>query len=126
MNLDQALAGSGFGRGDLLAIAVGEGPGTADRPLGVAWSGGSWTGALQIGELAEIESRWRPRWTCWSVDPLRILIAAGLRVATCWDLAAVHRLLFGGWRAGPELIWAALHDLPAETLPSAGQLDLLG
>ena len=27
--------------------------------------------------------------------------AAGVRLATCWDVAAVHRLLFGGWRAEP-------------------------
>ena len=127
MNLAQSLAGSGFARGDLLALAIGEEDRpTAARPLGVAWSGGSWTGPLELGQLIELESRWRPRWTCWSAEPLRILVAAGLRVATCWDLAAVHRLLFGGWRAGPELIWAALHDLPAGTLPSAGQLDLLG
>jgi DNA polymerase-1 len=123
MNCDRALAESGFARGDLLAVAIDPGP---DRTVGLAWSGGSWTGELNIVQLAEIETRWRPRWTCWSTAPLRILIAAGLRVATCWDLAAVHRLLFGGWRAGPELIWAALHDLPAGSLPVAGQLDLLG
>ena len=49
----------------------------------------------------------------------------GLRVATCWDLAAVHRLLFGGWRADPDLVWAALHDLPVRDVPAMGQLDLL-
>jgi len=129
MTLDQALAGSRFGRGDLLALAIGpldDAGRASEQAIGLAWSGGSWAGPLEIARLTEVESRWRPRWTCWSVAPLRILVAGGLRVATCWDLAAVHRLLFGGWRATPELVWAALHDLPAETLPTAGQLDLLG
>ncbi|MFL6160728.1 MAG: DNA polymerase [Jatrophihabitantaceae bacterium] len=121
MNLNRSLAESGFGRGDLLALAI-----APDRSLGLAWSGGGWSGSLEIAQLGELESRLRPRWTCWTVEPLRILIEAGLRVATCWELAAVHRLLFGGWRASPELVWAALHDLPAESLPAAGQLDLLG
>jgi DNA polymerase I len=119
MSLD--LAGSDFARGDLLALAI-----TPDRSVGLAWSGGCWSGPLAIEQLSELETRWRPRWTCWSPEPLRTLVEAGLRVATCWELAAVHRLLFGGWRATPELIWAALHDLAVESLPTAGQLDLLG
>jgi DNA polymerase I len=126
MTLEHALAGSGFARGDLLAIAIDPGPAAAGRRVGLAWAAGHWAGPLQIAELAEIESHWRPRWTCWSPATLRTLVDGGLRVATCWELAAVHRLLFGGWRAGPELIWAALHDLPAGSLPTAGQLDLLG
>jgi DNA polymerase-1 len=123
MNIPNALAEAGFARGDLLAIAIDPGP--AGR-VGLAWSGGSWSGELDIAELAEVESGWRPRWTCWSPAPLRVLVDGDLRVATCWELATVHRLLFGGWRAGPELIWAALRDLPAGSLPTAGQLDLLG
>ena len=124
MSLDRTLAGSGLARGELLAIAIGSDSSTGT--VGLAWAGGSWAGPLDISLLAEVESRWRPRWTCWSVDPLRTLIVGGLRVATCWELRAVHRLLFGGWRASPELIWAALHDLPPDSLPTAGQLDLLG
>ncbi len=50
---------------------------------------------------------------------------SGLRVATCWDLSAAHRLLFGGWRDDPGLIWAALNNLSTSTIPSLGQLDLL-
>jgi DNA polymerase I len=115
------LADSDFSRGDLLALAI-----TPDRSVGLAWSGGCWSGPLVVEQLAELEAQWRPRWTCWSVQPLRTLVEAGLRVATCWELGAVHRLLFGGWRASPELIWAALHDLSPATLPAAGQLNLLG
>ena len=120
MSTDRALAESGFDRGELLGLAIDQ-----NRTVGLAWAAGHWSGPLEIEHLALVESRWRPRWTCWSVSPLRLLVERGLRVATCWELAAVHRLLFGGWRAGPELIWAALHDLPAGSLPTAGQLDLL-
>src|SRR4051794_3318117 len=47
-----------------------------------------------------------------------------MRLATCWDLAAVHGLLFGGWRADPGRVWARLHDLPTSALPTVGPLDL--
>jgi len=135
MSLDRTLAESGFGRGDLLAIATPPAseqvtPPAAERgsglTVGLAWAGGCWSGRVSIEELARLETDWRPRWTCWSVATLRILLEGGLRMATCWHLPAVHRLLFGGWRASPELIWAALHDLPPDSLPTAGQLDLLG
>ena len=53
-------------------------------------------------------------------------MADGVRVATAWDVAAVHRLLFGGWRAAPARTWAALRDLAPTTIPALGQLDLLG
>lgn len=118
--MDRALAESGLDRGELLGLAIDQ-----NSTVGLAWAAGHWSGPLELEQLALVESRWRPRWTCWSVSPLRLLVEQGLRVATCWDLAAVHRLLFGGWRSGPELIWAALQDLPAGSLPAAGQLDLL-
>jgi len=63
-----------------------------------------------------------PRWLWWSNETYAAL---GVRVARCWDLAAVHRLLFGGWTADPAVVWAGLHDLPAATVPGLGQLDLL-
>jgi hypothetical protein len=40
----------------------------------------------------------------WSQDTLAALAATHARLATYWDLAAVHRLLFGGWRAEPGLL----------------------
>jgi len=36
----------------------------------------------------------------WSQDDARELVTRGVRVATCWDVAAVHRLLFGGAGGG--------------------------
>jgi DNA polymerase-1 len=53
-------------------------------------------------------------------------VCSPLRVARCWDLAAVHRLLFGGRRADPQLVWATLADLAVSAIPVAGQLDLAG
>ena len=49
---------------------------------------------------------------------------AGVRIATCWDIAAVHRLLFGGWRADPARVWAQLHHLALETVPTMAPPDL--
>jgi len=45
-------------------------------------------------------------------------------VAAAWDVAAVHRLLFGEWRAEPARAWARLQDLPLDTLPTTQPLDL--
>ena len=47
----------------------------------------------------EVDVALRPRWVCWSPETAAVLVAHGVRLATCWDVAAVHRLLFGGWRA---------------------------
>jgi DNA polymerase-1 len=45
----------------------------------------------------------------------------GIRPARCADLDAVHRLLMGGWRAGPARVWAARQGLdppePARAAP---------
>ena len=41
-----------------------------------------------------------------------LMTGDGVRVATCWDLVAVHRLIFGGWSSDPEVIWAALPLTP--------------
>ena len=117
------LRAAGVGRGDLVALAVAPGVG-----LGVA--AGGFGSALATAEPADavgrIESELAPRWVWWSNETPAVLTAAGVRVARCWDLAAVHRLLFGGWRAEPSLVWAALHGLSPATIPAAGQLDLDG
>jgi DNA polymerase-1 len=110
-------------RGERLAIAI-----AASGEVGLSSGENTWTLPADNGmaELSTIESGLRPRWTWWSQEVPTALTRAGLQVATCWDLAAVHRLLFGGWHADPGRIWAALHDLDEASLPSTGQLDLLG
>lgn len=118
----ERLRATGLGRAELIALSI------TDTGLGLAWPGGQWSAGVvdPVAEVAAIEAELRPRWVWWSAATPTRLTRAGLRVATCWDLVAVHRLLFGGWRAQPGLIWAALHDLPPESLPGVGQLDLLG
>ncbi|HJQ03652.1 MAG TPA: DNA polymerase [Jatrophihabitans sp.] len=124
MNLLDRLRAGGFSRGDFLALCLAD---SWSGPAGCAWAGGSWTTpSADIEEFVAVESELRPRWVWWDSATPRQLAGAGLRVATCWDLAAVHRLLFGRWQAEPATIWAALHDLPADSAPTTGQLDLLG
>ncbi|MCI4361468.1 MAG: DNA polymerase I, partial [Thermoplasmata archaeon] len=54
----------------------------------------------------------------WSNETASGFIGAAVRVATCWDIAAVHRLLLGGWRADPARVWAQLHGLAFDAIPT--------
>jgi DNA polymerase-1 len=105
-----------------LSLAPGRGVGIAEP------AGGRWALATPqpVAVVAELEARFRPRWVWWSQQTPIALSRGGTRVATCWDLVAVHRLIFGGWHSDPALIWAALHDLDPATMPGTGQLDLFG
>ena len=116
------LRRDGGERGDPVALAFAPGVG-----VGLATSAGR---RLSVGAddavaaVRHVEDELRPRWVLWSTDTALALVRAGLRVATCWDLAATHRLLFGGWRAEPARVWARLHDLPLDALPTTQPLDL--
>ena len=116
-----ALRAADVGRGDPVALALATGVG-----VGVAAAGERWWMETPHPALVvdRIENELRPRWTWWSNETAATLIAAGVRVAMCWDVAAVHRLLFGGWRSEPALVWAALNDLQITSIPVLGQLDL--
>src|ERR1700753_2110509 len=119
------LLEAGVSRGDLVGLAVTPGPAPV---LGLATGAGAWAmpsttgpsttgpsatgrpagglptgGALGglAGQLRRIDQELRPRWVVWSGETAVTLTAAAVRLATCWDVAAVHRLLFGGWRGGP-------------------------
>ncbi|NND74694.1 MAG: DNA polymerase I [Ilumatobacter sp.] len=81
-------------------------------------------GTAALAEIGRIERDVGPRWIWWSKDTARLLVEAGIRPARCWDLGAVHRLLFGGWRSGPAEIWAALHDLDPGEIPQRAPEDL--
>jgi DNA polymerase-1 len=120
--LDQ-LRVSGITRGDYLALTTAPGIG-----IGLATEAGQpMRAAGDPAQLvAAIEAEFRPRWVWWTNETPADLLPAGLRLATCWDLAAVHRLLFGGWMADPPRVWAALHELSEHAIPGMGQLDLLG
>lgn len=76
--------------------------------------------------VAMVDHELRPRWTMWSSLTAAEFVAREVRLATAWDVGAVHRLLAGGWRNEPSRVWAHLHQLDHRRAPAAGQLDLMG
>jgi len=106
------LSRAGVARGDLVGIAV-----TPDGATAVATADSGWVSSA--AELALVDREIRPRWATWSQESARHLITCGVCLATCWDVAAVHRLLFGGWRADPGWAWASVRGLPLEGVASA-------
>jgi DNA polymerase I len=131
-----ALEAAGVGRGDLVAIAVAPGVG-----LGLAAAGRSWAvapddavgpdDAVATGHcswaaavIAAVEGTIRPRWVLWSSDTAVELVRVGVRIATSWDIAAVHRLRFGGWTADPGRAWAGAHALAQDDVPTSAPPDL--
>ncbi|MEX0846268.1 MAG: DNA polymerase [Ilumatobacteraceae bacterium] len=110
----------GVGRGTPVAIALGHGV------VGLSVAGGIPIICADIAALTVADADLRPRWVWWDQETAAALVAAGVRVTTCWDVAAVHRLVAGGWRADAARVWAWLHDLPSAGIPVPGQLDLLG
>ncbi len=113
----------GASRGSAVGLAV-----AADGTTGLSVDGSLVTTPSGLGPacVAAIDVEVRPRWIVWSPDTAAALVAHGVRIATCWDVAAVHRLQVGGWRNEPARVWATLHDLDRRHLPVMGQLDLLG
>jgi DNA polymerase I len=120
--LIEDLRAYGLRRGASLAVAVGEGVG-----IGLATNDCSWSvaGNDPVGLANVLESTFRPRWVWWSAQTPEHFVNGGLRVAACWDITAVHRLIYGGWRADTATVWARLHELSLDSIPSMGQLDLL-
>ena len=119
-----SLRQAGVSRGDLVGLAVSPGLGigmaTADRAWHVA------AGADLAAAVGQADEALRPRWVMWSGQTAARLAADGTRLATCWDISAAHRLLFGGWRADPGLAWARLRGLATDMMPADGPLDLFG
>src|SRR5579871_545248 len=100
-DLSEVLAAAGVRPGDLVGLAVG-----ADGELTVATGAAEWQPAADgwaglAAEVSRADREVRPRWVLWSQETAQVLTGYGVRLATCWDVAAVHRLLFGGWRAEP-------------------------
>ncbi|HJY59362.1 MAG TPA: DNA polymerase [Streptosporangiaceae bacterium] len=126
MDLVTSLRQAGAARGDLVGLvispALGLGVATAER----AWPVATGTGAALAAEVGQADEALRPRWAVWSGQTAAHLVVGGIRLATCWDIAAVHRLLFGGWRADPGWAWARVRGLDTQTLPAGGPLDLFG
>ena len=69
--------------------------------------------------VASLEAQ-RPRWVWWSAAHAARVVAAGLQLAACWDLAAVHRLLAGGRRDDEAAVVASAFGRPIPPLPDDG------
>jgi len=85
-----------------------------------------WSIALDDGGVdvvRRIEAEFRPRWIVWDRETTTRLLTDGVRVSKCWDIAAVQRMLVGGWRTDPARAWAELHDLHPD-LPVVAHVDL--
>ncbi|HMD24330.1 MAG TPA: hypothetical protein VKH61_09535, partial [Streptosporangiaceae bacterium] len=132
MNLVTSLRQAGAARADLVGLvispALGLGVATAERAwpvaTGTAPAAAPLAGAALAAEVGQADEALRPRWAVWSGQTAAHLVAGGVRLATCWDIAAAHRLLFGGWRADPGWAWARVRGLDTQTLPAGGPLDL--
>jgi DNA polymerase I len=107
------LGRAGVRRGDLTGLVVAP-DGTAAVAVGPE-PDRAWTGS--VAQVAAADETLRPRWVTWSQQTARELVAAGVRLATGWDIAAVHRLIYGGWRADPGWAWAHLRELPLDGVP---------
>jgi len=106
-------------QGDLVGLVV-----AADGSLALAGPDDELAATAAQVQLAD--SQIRPRWVMWSQDTARRLVGDGVRLTTCWDVAAVQRLTSGRWRADPEYVWARLHGVPDDQIPgvSSGEPDL--
>src|SRR5450631_3813718 len=113
------LREAGVARGDLVGLTAGPGP-----RIGLSAAGRPLLAGADAVRLAD--EKLRPRWVIWSGETAATLAADGVRLATCWDITAAHRLLFGGWRADPGWVWARLRDLDTDAMPAPGPLGLFG
>lgn len=103
------------------------------QPLGAVVVGVDGVGAVLppdgpptlAGDLPSLAAALSPgtRWVTWSAASVAPLVAIASLDRT-WDVAEVHRLVHGGWAAGPERAWAAVHGLDPDTAPSAPTGDL--
>jgi len=108
---------------ELIALVVAPGTGVPPGSGGLAaLVADEWA---QTGPAAEIlaragrlEADRHPRWVWWAASTdAPGLVRARTRPRRCWDLAEVHRLLHGGWEAGPAVVWAEAHGIPTAPPP---------
>jgi DNA polymerase-1 len=110
---------AGIAPGDRVALVV------TDASVSVATA--TWTTSWPVSaasSIARVDAEVGPRWVLWSQGTAAALAAEGVRLSRSWDAAAVHRLLFGGWRADPGRIWARLHGLATSGMPAPDPVDL--
>jgi DNA polymerase I len=109
-------------RGDNVAIALQPGVG-----IGFARDTDQWFVQTPdpLALLAELNDQTAPRWVWWDRSTATQIAQARVPIDRCWDVATVHRLIFGGWKTSVGEVWASLNGLPLDTLPRMGQLGLL-
>lgn len=96
-------------RGDGWAALVGAGIAEAGSAADVVRRAHALAAAPPPGGL---------RWVWWSArDAASALVAGGVDVDRSWDVAEVHRLLAGGWRADPAVAWAHAYGLDPAGCP---------
>ena len=105
---------------DLVGLAVGSASVGFAHGNDKRW----WDCGDPVELVAVVEAACRPRWVMWSSDTASVLVAGDLRVSRCWDIAAVHRLLTGGWRADAGRTWAVANGLDVDGLPTSTAPDL--
>ncbi len=123
-DLVERLRGARVARGDLVGLVISAGLGVAVAAVGGGWPVAD--GAEAVAAIGRADEELRPRWAVWPGETAARLVARGVRLATCWDIGAAHRLMFGGWRADPGFAWARLQGLAAESVPAPGPADLFG
>lgn len=103
----------------LLALALGTGWAAVAGPEGTLAGPREETVRRAVALARDLTDRGLPvRWACWSAaEVVPDLAAAGANLDRTWDVAQVHRLRFGGWRADPATAWAAAHDLDPAAAP---------
>jgi len=117
------LRSMGVGRGDDVGLAIVDGVGLA---LAAGDERRCFEAADAVAVVGSVDRGVGPRWVWWDRSTADVLVGGGVAIGRCWDVLTVHRLLRGGWRASVPEAWAWLHDLPTDSLPAMGQLDLLG
>ena len=102
------LGAAGVGPGVLLAMVV-----VPRLGVGLAAGAERWLVAADPAQVVtDVSAALAPRWVWWDAgSAARPLLGSGVRIRTCWDLAAVHRVLYGGRRDDPAAVWAGCHSL---------------
>ena len=113
---------AGLERGGFLALSLEPGVG-----LALATREGSCVflaaeDPIEVVRL--VEEQFRPRWILWGADAIAMLVDGDVRLTKSWDIAAVQRVLDGGWRMDPARAWASVHDLSTDALPLVAAVDL--
>jgi DNA polymerase-1 len=88
---------------------------------------GAWAGTLDevLSRVRLLEDQDHPRWLVPSAGTaLGAVVAAGVPVARCWDVAEVHRIIHGGWAADMPRVWASVQGLDLDGLPTRRSGDL--